>query len=104
MAIARKLSSGAETDFELVAAPGTGKTIEIFGVYITSEGTTIASLYADSGVTLLHRQYITSDQRGHPLTPGSQAWDVLPENKNLTLTSTGAVAMFTKIVYRTVNV
>lgn len=104
MAIARKLSSAAETDFELVAAPGAGKKIEIYGVHITSEGTTVASLYADDGTTLLHRFYITSNQRGHPLTPGSQPWDVLPENENLTLTSDGVVAMFTKIVYRIVNV
>jgi hypothetical protein len=104
MAIARLLSTVAETDKVLVVAPGAGKRIEIYGVDINADGTTVASLYADDGTTLLHTRYIISNQRGHPLPPGSQPWDVLPENENLTLTSTGAVNMFTKIIYRLANV
>lgn len=104
MAIARLLSAAAETDTELVAAPGAGKVIEIYGIYITSDGTNQVSLYADDGTTLLHRQYHISNQRKEILPPGSQPWDVLPVNENLTVTSTGAVNMFIKIVYRTVNV
>ncbi len=104
MAIARLLSVAAETDTELVAAPGAGKAIEVFGVFITADDTTTASLYEDDGTTLLHRQYLIVNQRHPVLPPGSQPWDVLAENKNLTLTSTGAVNMFTKIIYRLVSV
>jgi hypothetical protein len=104
MAIARLLSTAAETDKVLVVAPGGGKRIEIYGVDINADDTTVASLYADNGTTLLHVRYLISNQRGHPLPPGSQPWDVLPENENLTLTSTGAVNMFTKIIYRLANV
>lgn len=104
MAVARLLSNAAETDTELVAAPGANRAIQILAIFINADGTTVPSLYADDGTTLLHRQYIISNQRGHPLASGSQPWDQLPEDENLTLTSTGAVNMFTKVVYRLVNV
>ncbi len=104
MAIARLLSVAAETDTELVAAPGAGKAIEIFGIFIASADTNTVSLYEDDGTTLLHREFFESEREPVPLPPGSQPWDVLAENKNLTLTSTGAVNMFTKIIYRLASV
>ncbi len=104
MSVARLVSAAAETDTVVVAAPGVDKAIHIFGIYITADGTTTVSLYADDGSTLLHRQYNISNQRKEILPPGSQPWDELPENENLTLTSTAAVNMFVKIIYRTVNV
>lgn len=104
MAIARLVSAAAQTATELVAAPGSGKVIEIYGIFITSVGTNTVSLHANDGSTLLHRQYNVTAHRGQPLTPGSQPWDVLPENKNLTITSTAAETMFVKIVYRLASV
>lgn len=104
MSVARLLSAAAETDTELVAAPGADRSIHILGIYISVDGTDTISLYADDGATLLHRQFNIANQRKEILPPGSQPWDELPENKNLTLTSTAAVNMFVKIIYRLVSV
>ncbi len=104
MAYARLLSAAAETDTELVAAPGAGKAIQILGIFISSYATNQISLYADDGSTLLHREFFDSDRPGIPLPSGSQPWDQLPENENLTITSTQATNTFTKIVYRLVGV
>ena len=101
MAVARFLSAVAETDTELVAAPGAGKAIEVYGIHIASNGANTVSLYEDAGSTLLHREYA---QTPPPLGPGSQPWDVLAAAKNLSVTSTGTVALFIKVVYRIVNV
>lgn len=104
MAIARLLSAAAETDTELVAAPGEDRALQILAIFITSDNTNQVSLYADDGTTLLHRSYLISNQRKDILPSGSQPWDELPEDENLTVTSTAAVGMFIKVVYRTVNV
>ncbi len=101
MATARLLSAAAETDTELVAAPGAGKAIEIYGIHIASDGANTVSLYEDAGSTLLHREYAQTPPSN---PPGSQPWDVLTAAKNLSVTSTGVVAMFVKVVYRIVNV
>ena len=101
MAVARLVSASAETNTELIATPGTGKAIEVYGIHIASSGGNTVSLYENAGGTLLHREYATTPPA---LTPGSQPWDVLTENKNLSVTSTGAVNMFIKVVYRIVNV
>ena len=104
MPYARLVSAAAETDTELVAAPGAGWAIQILAIFIMSIGTNTVSLYEDDGATLLHRQYNISNQRYAVLPSGSQPWDELTENKNLTITSTHPVNMFVKIVYRRVNV
>lgn len=101
---ARLSVAAAQTDVELVAAPGENRAIQILAIFITAEGTTEVELYADDGTTLLHQVWIISNQRGHPLAAGSQPWDQLPENENLTITSDGAVNMFVKVVYRLINV
>ena len=101
MAVARFLSAIAETDTELIAAPGAGKAIEVYGIHIASSGGNTVSLYEDAGSTLLHREYATTPPANEP---GSQPWDVLTENKNLSVTSKGSVNMFVKVVYRIVNV
>ncbi len=101
MAVARLLSAAAETDKELIAAPGAGKAIEIYGIHIASNAANTVSLYEDAGATLLHREYA---QTPPPLGPGSQALDVLTVAKNLSVTSTNAVAMFIKVIYRVVSV
>lgn len=101
MATARLLSAAAQSDTQLVAAPGAGKAIEVYGIHIASSGANTVSLYENAGGTLLHREYATTPPANEP---GSQPWDVLTENKNLSVTSTGAVNMFVKVVYRVVNV
>lgn len=103
MAIEKRFFLAAETDTELVAAPDEGKAIEIFGVFIDSDAANTVELYEDDGATLLHHHTGTAE-KDVTLPPGSQPWDVLTAAKNLTLTSTAAVGLFVKIVYRIVNV
>ncbi len=102
MLIARLLSAAAETDTELVAAPAAGIRIEILGLFIDSDGANTVSLYEDDGATLLHR-HIGAAEKDVTLPPGAQPWDVLTAAKNLTVTSTAAVGMFIKVVYRIVS-
>lgn len=101
MLTARLLSAAAETDTELIAAPAAGTHIEILGIHIASNGANTVSLYEDDGTTLMHREYAQTPPAN---APGSQPWDKLAAAKNLTVTSTGTVAMFVKVIYRLVDV
>ena len=78
-----KTAAAAQTDTELIAAPGSGKHIEIFGAYFSSDTQTVFSL--EHGTTLLHRQYVAADGGQIPAFSPAGGFTALPDEKKAVL-------------------
>ena len=100
--------SSAQTDAELVAAPGAGSQIEILAWKWSSDGIQVLTLEQGTA-TLLDRQYVAANggqvaRLGYTDPKGLVVAGVkLATNTSLTFTSSSADNVMVGVLYRVVN-
>jgi hypothetical protein len=80
-----------QTDTELIAAPGAGKTIQIYGFFFSTDSA--IKFTVEHGSTAIHAQWTAAGGGSiiFPDTPGITApWASIPANTAVTYTTSGA--------------
>ncbi len=92
-----RLSAATATDKELVAAPGAGKSIDIYGFYASTN--TATDILLEDGGTALHEGFLAADG-GQILNPdrSEPLWSV-GENTALTYTTGTAADLVVEVWY-----
>lgn len=103
MPSANDVQSSAQTDTELVAAPGAGKQIAVTSLYVSTDTAQTVSLESGNS-TLMWRQYCGANGGGL-LSSGEHNHGLFrcAENEALTYTSSASGNVFVHVTYRVVD-
>lgn len=99
MPYARNLTGAAQTDTELVAAPGAGRQIVVEAVYATTDGVAGDQITFESSTTNL-RWRIYLEANGSEYYTDEEGLFRCADNESLTYTTTGANDAFVSVEYQ----